>query len=107
MSDSYQAIYDAVRSKISGGDIAGAVESVARDAFDMRFAKERIISFAQEQMDEWGRPCVVFRPALSRDGNMWCALLGENLQVGLAGFGETPAKAMAAFDLAFYKESAK
>ena len=27
---------------------------------------------------------------ISRDGNMWCALRGENLQEGEAGFGATP-----------------
>jgi hypothetical protein len=29
--------------------------------------------------------------------------MGEDLQVGIAGFGETPAKAMDAFDEAFWK----
>jgi hypothetical protein len=28
------------------------------------------------------------------DGDMWCALIGENLQVGIAGFGRTPTKAL-------------
>ncbi len=32
MSDTYQAIYDAVRSRISGGNISDAVESAMRDA---------------------------------------------------------------------------
>ena len=35
MSDSYQAIYDAVRSRISGGNISDAVDRAAREAFDM------------------------------------------------------------------------
>lgn len=39
MSDSYQAIYDAVRSKISGGDIGSVVHDVLFSAFDMRCAK--------------------------------------------------------------------
>jgi len=26
---------------------------------------------------------------LSLDGDLWCALLGENLQEGTAGFGDT------------------
>ena len=43
-------------------------------------------------------PSVLFRPSLSIDGNQWCALYGENLQDGIAGFGDTPAKAMADFD---------
>lgn len=50
------------------------------------------------------RPSVLYRPSLSADGGMWCALLGENLQEGVAGFGETPEKAMAAFDEAFANE---
>ena len=33
-----------------------------------------------------------------RDGNQWCVLLGDDLQVGIAGFGDTPAKAIADFD---------
>lgn len=59
----------------------------------------------QEAAWEQLRPSVVFKPALSKDGNMWCALFGDNLQVGVAGFGETPAKAMYAFDSAWLSES--
>ncbi len=55
----------------------------------------------QEAAWEQQRPSVVFKPTLSKDGNMWCALFGENLQEGVAGFGETPAKAMYAFDTAW------
>lgn len=32
--------------------------------------------------------------SLELDGNMWCALLGTNLQEGLAGFGPTPQEAL-------------
>ena len=46
-------------------------------------------------------PNVLYHPTLSQDGSMWCALYGENLQEGVAGFGETPEKAMAAFDHAW------
>jgi hypothetical protein len=49
---------------------------------------------AREQM----RPCVLFRPALSIDGDQWCALYGGNLQDGVAGFGDTPGEAMSDFD---------
>lgn len=31
---------------------------------------------------------------LSLDGNEWCALIGENLQVGIAGFGATKSDAL-------------
>jgi hypothetical protein len=44
------------------------------------------------------RPCVLFRPALTLDGDQWCALYGANLQDGVAGFGDSPADAMADFD---------
>ena len=44
------------------------------------------------------RPSAVFRPRLSIDGNQWCALYGDNLQDGVAGFGDSPADAMWYFD---------
>ena len=31
---------------------------------------------------------------ISKDGDEWCALVGENLQEGIAGFGKTPAGAL-------------
>lgn len=63
-------------------------------------------AFQAWEMSAWdlSRPSVLFRPTLSADGDMWCALLGDNLQEGVAGFGETPAKAMEAFDKAFNEE---
>lgn len=56
---------------------------------------------AQRAAAERVRPSVLFRPVLSRDGNQWCALLGENLQEGVAGFGKTPDEAMRSFDRAW------
>ena len=49
---------------------------------------------AYEQM----RPAVLFKPRLFPDGNQWCALLGESLQIGVCGFGDSPADAMWDFD---------
>jgi hypothetical protein len=54
---------------------------------------------------QYERPSVLYKPTLSLDGNQWCALLGDNLQVGLAAFGDTPAKAMWNFDKAFEGET--
>jgi hypothetical protein len=59
----------------------------------------------QDAAYERMRPCVIFKPALTRDGNMWCALFGENLQEGVAGFGARPGDAMAAFDTAWLTEN--
>jgi hypothetical protein len=44
------------------------------------------------------RPSVLYRPALSIDGNQWCALYGESIANGCAGFGVTPEQAMIDFD---------
>lgn len=43
-------------------------------------------------------PHVLMRPRVFPDGNAWCALYGENVQEGVAGFGATPALACADFD---------
>lgn len=97
MSDSYQAIYDAVRSRISGGDVGSAVERALRDA-NLSHYGEMTMRSAQEAASEYSRPCVLFRPRISRDGNQWCALYGDNLQDGVAGFGDSIAAAMWSFD---------
>jgi hypothetical protein len=47
------------------------------------------------------RPSVLFRPALSKDGDMWCMLYGKDLQEGIAGYGKTPEAAALAFDVAW------
>ncbi|MCM5682929.1 hypothetical protein M8A51_25685 [Schlegelella sp. S2-27] len=47
------------------------------------------------------RPSVLYRPAMSIDGNQWCALYGDNLQDGVAGFGASPSDAMHDFDRAW------
>lgn len=44
------------------------------------------------------KPHILYKPKLSKDGNMWCALYGSNLQEGVSGFGATPELAMKAFD---------
>jgi hypothetical protein len=43
-------------------------------------------------------PSLLWRPKLFVDGTQWCALYGDNLQDGVAGFGDTPDKAMRNFD---------
>lgn len=50
---------------------------------------------------ELRRPCVMFKPRLFIDGDKWCALYGDNLQDGVAGFGDSPENAMWDFDRAW------
>lgn len=50
------------------------------------------------------QPSVLYRPHLSADGDKWCALYGDDLASGVAGFGDTPEQAMRAFDEAWRNE---
>ena len=101
--DSYQAVYDAVRSKMGYLDAGVLMDKIAR-CFD--FSHQ--ISAMYESIEyESTRPCVMMRPKLSVDGNQWCALYGDNLQDGVAGFGDSPAKAMADFDRNWWKSIKK
>lgn len=68
------------------------------------------MSYATEQSvlnNQWNAaqcaqlPSVLYRPRLMADGTKWCALYGDNLQEGVAGFGDTPAEAMHEFDNAW------
>src|ERR1044071_5824306 len=43
-------------------------------------------------------PCAVRRPKLLRRASAWIALLGPNLQEGIAGFGSSVEEALRAFD---------
>ena len=49
------------------------------------------------------RPSAIYRPSISIDGHQWCALYGDNLQDGVAGFGDSPAAAMLDFDAAWHR----
>jgi hypothetical protein len=40
----------------------------------------------------------VLKPKLVKDGNSWCCLFGDNLQDGIAGFGDTPYTAILAWN---------
>ena len=44
------------------------------------------------------------KPRIFIDGDKWCALYGENLQDGVAGFGESPALAMHDFNDNWHKK---
>lgn len=50
------------------------------------------------------RPSQWYPVTLSKDGDMWCCLLGHDLQEGLAGFGTTPEEACKDFDERWYKK---
>ena len=92
--DNYQAVYDAVRSKMSYLD-ADVISDRIVQCFDF---SHQISAMLQSIEYESIRPCVMMKPKISIDGNQWCVLYGDNLQDGVAGFGDSPAKAMQDFD---------
>ncbi len=47
---------------------------------------------------EWSRPSAIWKPKLTLDGDKYCALYGDDLQAGVAGFGDTADAAMKDFD---------
>ena len=49
------------------------------------------------------RPSSRIKPRLSIDGNQWCALFGDNIQEGVAGFGNSPNLAYFDFDKQWIK----
>ncbi len=62
---------------------------------------------AQEAIDiarhEYTRPAVVWKPKVYLDGDMWCALYGDNLQDGVCAFGKSPDEATRNFDKAWHE----
>jgi hypothetical protein len=48
-------------------------------------------------------PSAVRRPQLCRRGDTFVALLGQNLQTGIAGIGNTVESALRAFDLQYLR----
>src|SRR5260370_41170680 len=102
MSD-YQAIYDAVRSRISGGNVGEFVAEACRQAFDISYmtsALQQDFSIAAQEM---ARPCILFKPIIQADGDMWTVLLGPDPQIGVFATGATPAEAMTNCDEEFHK----
>jgi len=60
--------------------------------------RQSILNVEYQTALEMGRPFMLLRPKMLCEGNKWCALYGDNLQDGVAGFGETPELAAYDFD---------
>lgn len=45
----------------------------------------------------------ILKPKLTKDGDQWCVLYGDDLQQGIAGFGDTPYLAILDFNKAFHR----
>lgn len=100
MSDAYQAVFDATRTSLRNTDVGEAIRSACQ--LDASYAIESLKHQFESLVDDMRCPSVIYRPRLFIDGNQWCALYGDDLQNGVAGFGDTPGLAMAAFDRAWH-----
>lgn len=45
----------------------------------------------------------MLKPKITKDGDQWCVLYGDNLQEGICGFGDTPYLAILDFNKSFTK----
>jgi len=97
MGNTYQAIYDAVRSKISGFNAQELFDRIIRN-FDFshhaKVVKRHIVTVTNEQK----RPSVLFRPELKFDVDEWRAQYGKGVYEGVIGTGDSPDEAMRDFD---------
>ena len=100
MTAPYQAVYDAVRSRLSNGDIGRAVENAVTQANISHYVEMASRAIQQAAWDH-ATPAAIYRPRIFMDGNQWCALYGDDLQDGVAGFGDSPYLACHAFNVAW------
>ena len=68
-------------------------QMAARERFDAAYTQNAYMLFS------------MLRPSLAQDGNQWCVLYGDNLQVGIAGFGDTPHHAVLAWNAEWHKKT--
>jgi len=46
----------------------------------------------------------MLKPTIQQDGTQWCVLYGDDLQVGIAGFGSSPHRAVLDFNRSWYED---
>lgn len=97
MSDTTQAVYDAVRSRIGNVNVSQVVEDAARQAFDISHMRPIIQQEICIAAGEYGRPCVVFKARLHNYSDHWTAVFGDGINE-VSASGKSPYEAMAAFD---------
>ena len=106
MNDSYQAIYDAVRSKMSNCDVGSAIASAIREANIPHYV-ERAAHAVENAAACYVEPAAIYRPKVYVDGDQWCALYGDDLQSGVCGFGISPNAAVTDFNKNWYAKLPK
>lgn len=67
------------------------------------YSADMVKTSFQSMLAHYEEPAAIYRPRLFVNGNQWCALYGDNLHNGVAGFGDSPALAMADFNSSWHK----
>lgn len=99
MSDNYQAVYDAVRSRISSCNVGSIVEEAVRNAFDISYIKPIIQQEICIMLEEMQRPSVLFKPVMAFEEVVKGVFHYTARYNGiLMGNGENPDAAMRSFD---------
>lgn len=75
-----------------------AASDIATAAHEINVAWQMAAAAHEEIAIEKKRPFMMLSPKIYPDGDQWCCLLGEDLQMGVAGFGDTPELAAKDFD---------
>lgn len=60
---------------------------LSREQHQQDYEHEARMNLLVEQQEY--QKFALLKPKVSRDGNQWCVLYGDNLQEGIAGFGDT------------------
>lgn len=47
----------------------------------------------------------LLKPTLKKDGDEWCCLYGENIAIGIVGYGKTPHEAVIKWNQAWHEKS--
>ena len=66
------------------------IESTQRQNHEIRRHEEEMYILCERKILAF---LSELKPKFSKDGNMYCFLFGDNLQEGIAGFGESPNEA--------------
>lgn len=78
--------------------MVGQIQEVSRVSEEATALISLMVEDMNTAAEEMRRPSVLFRPALSSQGEQWIALYGTDAARGIAGFGATPDEAMRDFD---------
>ena len=76
------------------------VESSQRQHFEVLEHQEKMNAIVEAE--EYNL-FAMLKPKLYKDGDAWCCLYGEDIMIGIVGFGDTPYKAILDWNTMWHK----